>query len=77
MSLYDNSDIPVLCRSAESLDSCFAFHDFHLLFTETVREDCKLIYKDSQPNVSLFQRHTQTRACRRRVGKTSQTSKMH
>lgn len=53
-SLSDNSDIPVLCHSAECLDSCFAFHDFHLLFTETAKEDCKLIYKDSQPNAPSF-----------------------
>jgi len=49
---------------------------FPSTFTKTNGKDYKLIYKDSQPNASLFQRHMQTRACRR-VGKTVQTAKMH
>lgn len=51
------SDILVLSvMQGNALIFCFAFHDFYLLFTETDGEDCKLIYKDSSPHASFFQR---------------------
>lgn len=59
MSLYDKSEILVLSViQLKALIFCFAFHAFHLLFTETDREDYKLIYEDSQLDASLSDTHT-------------------
>lgn len=65
-NFYDQSEIHVLSVIQwKPLIFCFGFSNFHLLFTVTDGKDCRLIYKDTQPNAFLFQSHTWTRACKR------------